>query len=183
VNVVTCDEAAVYEVIVRPARRTYRTLVSRDRMSKSNRDKLISRYREGPAVLADAVSGLTERQLNRKPSDGGFSAREVVHHTADSEMTSAIRLRRLVAEDNPQITGYDPDLFRHVSITAAARCSHLSTPLGQHANQPRQSSRPLARRSGRRPAPTASWASSRSIRGSRYMPPTATTTLTRCVGR
>ena len=80
-------------------------------MSKQNREKLLGRYREGPAVLADAVSGLTERQLDHKPADGGFSAREVVHHTADSEMTSAIRLRRLVAEDNPQITGYDPDLF------------------------------------------------------------------------
>jgi DinB superfamily len=80
-------------------------------MSKSNREKLISRYREGPAVLADAVSRLSERQLDHKPADGGFSAREVVHHTADSEMTSAIRLRRLVAEDSPQITGYDPDLF------------------------------------------------------------------------
>src|ERR1700730_2565296 len=80
-------------------------------MSKPNREKLIRRYREGPAVLADAVSRLSERQLDHKPEDGGFSAREVVHHTADSEMTSAIRLRRLVAEDNPQITGYDPDLF------------------------------------------------------------------------
>src|ERR1700674_4842579 len=80
-------------------------------MSKPNRENLISRYREGPAVLADAVSRLSERQLDHKPADGGFSAREVVHHTADSEMTSAIRLRRLVAEDNPQITGYDPDLF------------------------------------------------------------------------
>jgi hypothetical protein len=78
---------------------------------KQNREKLISRYREGPSVLADAVSRLSERQLDHKPADGGFSAREVVHHTADSEMTSAIRLRRLVAEDNPQITGYDPDLF------------------------------------------------------------------------
>ncbi|HVS05311.1 MAG TPA: DinB family protein [Candidatus Dormibacteraeota bacterium] len=80
-------------------------------MSKPNRAELITRYREGPAVLADAVSRLSERQLDHKPADGGFSAREVVHHTADSEMTSAIRLRRLVAEDNPQITGYDPDLF------------------------------------------------------------------------
>ena len=74
-------------------------------MSKQNRAELIRRYREGPAVLADAASGLSEAQLDHKPSDGGFSAREVVHHTADSEMTSAIRLRRLVAEDNPQITG------------------------------------------------------------------------------
>jgi hypothetical protein len=80
-------------------------------MSKQNRAELIRRYREGPAVLADAVSRLSERQLDHKPEDGGFSAREVVHHTADSEMTAAIRLRRLVAEDNPQITGYDPDVF------------------------------------------------------------------------
>ena len=80
-------------------------------MSKQNRADLIRRYREGPAVLADAVSRLSERQLDHKPADGGFSAREVVHHTADSEMTAAIRLRRLVAEENPQITGYDPDVF------------------------------------------------------------------------
>jgi DinB superfamily len=80
-------------------------------MSKLNREELISRYLEGPAVLADAVSRLSERQLDHKPEDGGFSAREVVHHTADSEMTSAIRPRRLVAEDRPQITGYSPDQF------------------------------------------------------------------------
>src|SRR6202035_170622 len=91
-------------------------------MSKQNREELFSRYREGPAVLADAASGLSERQLDHKPSDGGFSAREVVHHTADSEMTSAIRLRRLIAEDNPQITGYDPDLF-------AARLHYASRPV------------------------------------------------------
>jgi len=91
-------------------------------MSKQNRAELIMRYREGPAVLADALSGLTERQLDHKPSDGGFSAREVVHHTADSEMTSAIRLRRLVAEDNPQIAGYDPDGF-------AARLHYASRPV------------------------------------------------------
>src|ERR1700738_5302519 len=91
-------------------------------MSKPNREKLIRRYREGPSVLADAVSRLSERQLDHKPADGGFSAREVVHHTADSEMTSAIRLRRLVAEDNPQITGYDPDLF-------AARLHYASRPV------------------------------------------------------
>jgi hypothetical protein len=91
-------------------------------MSKANREELIKRYREGPAVLADAVSRLSGRQLDHKPADGGFSAREVVHHTADSEMTSAIRLRRLVAEDNPQIAGYDPDLF-------AARLHYASRPV------------------------------------------------------
>jgi hypothetical protein len=47
-------------------------------MSKQNREKLISRYREGPSELADAVSRLSEKELDHKPSDGGFSAREVV---------------------------------------------------------------------------------------------------------
>jgi hypothetical protein len=31
----------------------------------------------------------------------------VVHHTADSELTSAIRLRKLLAEERAQIQGYD----------------------------------------------------------------------------
>jgi len=35
----------------------------------------------------------------------------IVHHLADSEMTSAIRLRRLIAEDNPVISSYDEELF------------------------------------------------------------------------
>lgn len=91
-------------------------------MARDNRRELIGRYLEGPRALADAVSGLSDAQLDHKPTDGGFSAREVVHHTADSEMTSAIRLRRLVAEERPQITGYDPDLF-------AARLHYASRPV------------------------------------------------------
>jgi len=35
----------------------------------------------------------------------------IAHHLADSEMTSAIRLRRLIAEDNPVIDGYDEAVF------------------------------------------------------------------------
>jgi hypothetical protein len=80
-------------------------------VARENRKELIQKYREGPGVLAGAVSGLSEAELDHRPSDGGWSAREVVHHTADSEMTSAVRLRRLVAEDRPQIAGYDADRF------------------------------------------------------------------------
>ena len=57
------------------------------------------------------VEGLTEDELDARPADGGWTPREVVHHTADSEMTSAIRLRRLIAEDDPLIVAYDGDEF------------------------------------------------------------------------
>ena len=36
-----------------------------------------------------------------------WSSRQVIHHCADSEAQSYARLRRLVAEPNPIIQGYD----------------------------------------------------------------------------
>jgi hypothetical protein len=75
------------------------------------RTDLIQRYRAGPDVLEAAVARLSDADLDRRPADGGWTPREVVHHLADSEMTSAIRLRRLLAEDGPVIQGYDEVAF------------------------------------------------------------------------
>ena len=36
---------------------------------------------------------------------------QIAHHLADSEATAYIRLRRLIAEDDPTITGYDEEEF------------------------------------------------------------------------
>ncbi len=80
-------------------------------MDLRTRQELIEKYREGPGLLAVIVAAQTDATLDRRPPDGSWSARQIVHHVADSEMTSAIRLRRLVAEENPLISGYDEELF------------------------------------------------------------------------
>lgn len=80
-------------------------------MDAARRRELVEQYRAGYEEIAAALAGLDEAALDRRPADGGWTAREVVHHTADSEMTSAIRLRRLIAEDHPLIVGYDGDEF------------------------------------------------------------------------
>ena len=77
----------------------------------ATRDELVERYAAGPAVVRNAVAGRTDAELDRRPSSGGWSAREVVHHLADSEMTSAIRLRRLLCEEAPVIAAYDENEF------------------------------------------------------------------------
>ena len=64
------------------------------------RRQLIARYKDGYREVAAALEGATDRELDARPAPGKWSAREIVHHLADSEMTSAIRLRLLVAEDN-----------------------------------------------------------------------------------
>jgi hypothetical protein len=78
---------------------------------RSSRAALLAAYTAGPDVIRATVEGLGPVELDARPADGGWTPREVVHHTADSEMTSAIRLRRLIAEDDPLIVGYDGDEF------------------------------------------------------------------------
>ena len=78
-------------------------------MDAATRRQLIDKYREGPAVLEAAIREVSEADLDH--SVEGWTPRQVAHHVADSEMTSAIRLRRLLAEERPQLAGYDEELF------------------------------------------------------------------------
>ena len=80
-------------------------------MDPRRRRELIDRYREGTAVVEEALRELDEADLDRRPSDGGWTARQVVHHLGDSEMMSAMRLRRLLAEDDATIHAYDESEF------------------------------------------------------------------------
>ena len=80
-------------------------------MDEKTRQELIEKYKMGYSVVADALVGITEAELDARPAPNKWSAREIVHHLADSEMTAAIRLRLLLAVDNPSIHGYDQDVF------------------------------------------------------------------------
>jgi len=80
-------------------------------MDRQTRKKLIDQYKDGYRVVADALAGAPADELDTAPAPGKWTAREIAHHLADSEMTSAVRLRLLIASPNPQIVGYDQDEF------------------------------------------------------------------------
>ena len=80
-------------------------------MNTEDRKKLIQKYRAGVDAVIESVEGLSEASLDIRAAEGEWTPREIVHHLADSEMTSAIRLRRLLAEDSPRIDGYDEEEF------------------------------------------------------------------------
>ncbi|HEY8840431.1 MAG TPA: DinB family protein [Candidatus Dormibacteraeota bacterium] len=75
-------------------------------MEAEERKALIRRYRDGHRAIVEALDGLRDDELDRSASNE-WTPRMIAHHLADSEMTSAIRLRRLIAENNPVIKGYD----------------------------------------------------------------------------
>lgn len=82
----------------------------------------LARFKMGFAAVTDALAGITDEELDRRPPSGDWTAREVVHHLADSEATAYIRLRRLIAEDAPAIQGYDEPEY--------ARRLHYDRPIG-----------------------------------------------------
>jgi hypothetical protein len=91
-------------------------------MGVETRRNLIAQYKDGYQQVVDALQGLSDAELDHRPAPADWTPREIVHHLADSEMTSAIRLRRLLAEDQPVILGYDEELF--------ARRLHYDRPTG-----------------------------------------------------
>ena len=80
-------------------------------MTKEERQALIEQYKAGYDEVARSLEGFDEETLSAHPLPGKWSAREIVQHLADSEMNSAIRLRKLLTEESPQIQGYDQDSY------------------------------------------------------------------------
>jgi DinB superfamily len=80
-------------------------------MEREEREQLIARYKDGYRVVSEALLKITPEELDTQPAPGKWTARQIVHHLGDSEMTAAVRFRLLVAEDKPSIKGYDQDRF------------------------------------------------------------------------
>jgi len=80
-------------------------------MTSNEKQELIAQYRDGYAQVTRALENFPADALTANLIPGKWSAAEIVHHLADSETTSAIRLRRLLVEERPLIQGYDQDAF------------------------------------------------------------------------
>jgi len=80
-------------------------------MNAQERQKLIAQYKEGYNEVARSLEGFPGDLLTAHPIQEKWSAAEIVHHLADSETTSGIRLRRLLVEDRPVIQGYDQEAY------------------------------------------------------------------------
>src|SRR5687767_15612340 len=77
--------------------------------------ELIEHYEAGGEKLALSIRGLTrEDLLCLPPADanvGRWSIQQVVVHCMDSDLVSADRLKRMIAEENPTLIGYDENKY------------------------------------------------------------------------
>jgi len=67
--------------------------------------------REMASALPRAVAGLSPQTLREPERPGKWSIGQILQHLADSEVVWAWRMRLILAQDRPQLTGYDQDLW------------------------------------------------------------------------
>jgi hypothetical protein len=78
-------------------------------------EDLIHQYEAGGEKAALAIRGLTREDLLCSPDPkadvGLWSIQQVVIHLMDSDLVSIDRLKRMIAEENPTLIGYDENKF------------------------------------------------------------------------
>jgi uncharacterized damage-inducible protein DinB len=76
-------------------------------MTSTERRTAIDALAAAPRHLRDAVTGLSDSQLDTPYRPGGWTVRQLVHHVADSHMNAYMRFRLAFTEENPTIKTYE----------------------------------------------------------------------------
>ena len=73
------------------------------------RAEIIKTLRATPVVLRALVAGVDDARLRRRPAPGEWAIIEVVGHLADTEERALARVRRMLAEDDPELEPFDQE--------------------------------------------------------------------------
>jgi hypothetical protein len=73
--------------------------------------ELLERFRRGAELVAVSITGAAGQELDFVPEPGKWSIRTIVSHLCDSEIVGTMRLRRVIAEDDPKLEAFDQDAW------------------------------------------------------------------------
>jgi hypothetical protein len=73
--------------------------------------ELLERFRRGAEMVAVSITGAAGQEVDFVPEPGKWSIRQIVAHLSDAEIVGAMRMRRVIAENDPKIEAYDQDAW------------------------------------------------------------------------
>ena len=79
----------------------------------------IDRIEALPEKIVNAVTGLSNDQLDTPYRDGGWTVRQVLHHLPDSHLNAYIRFKWMLTEETPTIKAYNEKLWAETAETKA----------------------------------------------------------------
>ncbi|HEU5145487.1 MAG TPA: putative metal-dependent hydrolase [Chryseosolibacter sp.] len=83
----------------------------RDSYSKQELDECIRRIESLPSKVEALIKNFSTRQFDTAYRPGGWTARQVIHHLADSHMNAYIRFKWTLTEETPVIKAYNEKLW------------------------------------------------------------------------
>jgi len=91
--------------------------------SRADRAAAITTLAELPARMRLACVDLTEAQLDTPYRPGGWTVRQVVHHSADSHLNAYLRTKFALSEDHPTIKPYPEQIWAEMADARTAPVS------------------------------------------------------------
>ncbi|MGD0579940.1 MAG: DinB family protein [Bryobacteraceae bacterium] len=84
-------------------------------MTPAERQIAIEKIEAFPAQLEQLVARVDDAKLNKTYGVGKWTARQVIHHLADSHLHAFIRTRFIATVDHPTIQPYDQEAWAQVA--------------------------------------------------------------------
>jgi hypothetical protein len=91
-----------------------------DSISQADQQTWTAYLGEFPALLNKVVAGWTEEKWDTPYRPGGWSARQLVHHIADSHAQAMFRIKLALTENEPTIKPYHQDGWGNLSDSLKA---------------------------------------------------------------
>ena len=81
---------------------------------ETERNRLVEELQSAPSAYRALILGWPEERLDRPYRPGGWTARQLLHHVADSHLNGYIRTRLALTEERPTIRPYDQDAWANL---------------------------------------------------------------------
>jgi hypothetical protein len=75
--------------------------------TSEQRNAMIDRISRLPALVRETIKDMSDAQLDTPYGPGKWTARQVVHHLADSHLNGYARMKVILTEDRPTLKTYD----------------------------------------------------------------------------
>ena len=89
--------------------------IADDNVTPAKRRAWIAEIDALPRNLRSALAALPPAAIDTPYRDGGWTARQVVHHLADSHMNACFRIKLALTEETPAIKTYEEQLWAELA--------------------------------------------------------------------
>lgn len=69
-----------------------------------NQEEVVELFRQGPDILENALTGLSDSELDYVPSNGGWTIRKIVHHIVDGDDIWKVCIKMAMGNENAEFS-------------------------------------------------------------------------------